>query len=104
MAGALRASGMPEEAIQAALDADGIKLEPDVRNEDQIEFDRAFPMPAPHEYAPSYRGRWQGTDADLVAYDAEAREWLSAVGPPVALGNDLIERGLDIGAPLWPHV
>ncbi len=96
MANALRASGVPEERIQAALEADGIKIEPDTRSDARRELDRAFPMPAPNEYAPTYRGRWEGTEAELVAFDAEARTWLAAVGLPVPIGNDLIERHLDL--------
>ncbi len=95
---ALRAAGVPEDQIQAALAADGFTpLAPDTRTDDQREFDQAFPRPAPSDYHVNYRECTTETDVSaLAATNREFTTWAAELGLPAEIGTAVIEEALKV--------
>lgn len=93
--------GMPREQVEAALKADGYTLARETRTDEQIEWDRAFAPGAPRDYRIDYMGRAADLDpAQLAQANAEATQWLAAVGFPPEIGPAVIERAMDVGQAL----
>jgi hypothetical protein len=99
MIDALRAAGMPQDKIDEALAADGYKLEPDTRTDEEREFDASLGGRAPEGYKIDYLHRIPDgmTPTALSEANAAATAWLSALAFPVDVGARLIERAIDVG-------
>ena len=92
----LRAAGVPEERIEAALASDGYREVDDPRSEDQREYDEAFPAVSADQYRPDYTGKVPADASPnwITETHAQASQWAAAIGLPVPIGNEVIERGL----------
>jgi len=99
MAAELLKHGVPREAVEAALAADGYQLAPDTRTDEEIELERALGGGKPTDYRIDFMGRVPaGMDAAGIA-DANASwtGWLAQVGFPPEVGPGFIERAMDVG-------
>jgi hypothetical protein len=98
MAQALRDQGYDEARIVAAMAESGYEpLAPDLRTEDEREFDRAFPAPSPSSYTPNYRECTSETDvAKIAATNTEFTTWAADLALPAEIGTYLIEEALRV--------
>lgn len=98
LADALRAAGVPDDQIAAAMEADGFKQpEPDTRTDDEKTFDEAFGGAKPADYKIDFVGRIDGADVStMAAFNTEATTWLSAAGFPPTIGPSVVERAMDV--------
>lgn len=96
----LRASGMAEEAIQAAMKADGI-TEPTPHELEIAKHDASFGFGVPHspaDYKIDYGKAAASLQAgELASFDTEARSFLAGLQMPPSLGAGLVERVMAVG-------
>ena len=99
MAEELIRAGVPQEQVEAALKADGYRLEDDTRTDEQIEHDRMFGAAPPEQYRLDYQGRIPaGMEIDkLAAANTEMTTWLSQAGFSPEIGPAVLERAIDAG-------
>jgi hypothetical protein len=98
MADALVAAGVPQEQVDAALQADGFTPpQADARTDEQRAFDDAFAPAAPRDYDINWHGLANGVDpADMAKIDGDWRQWLTAVGFPGTIGGAVAERAIRV--------
>jgi hypothetical protein len=96
----LRASGMAEDAIQAAMKADGIK-EPTPHELELAKYDASFGFGVPHapaDYKIDYGRAGASLQAgELASFDGHAKEFLTGLQMPPSLGAGLVERVMAVG-------
>jgi hypothetical protein len=99
MAEELIRAGVPPEQVEAALKADGYRLEDDTRTDEEIEHDRMFGAAPPEGYRLDYQGRVPaGVDPTTVAAaNTEMTTWLSQAGFSPEIGPAVLERAMDAG-------
>ena len=99
IAAALIAAGVPEEQVNAALQADGFEAAPaDERSDGQKEFDKAFLVARPEEIKVDYRaaGIHDADPADIAALNTGATTWASECGFDPVLGAAVVERVVQV--------
>jgi hypothetical protein len=102
----LEKAGMNPERIRAAMAADGVTPPTETLSPQETAHNAAWHldaahMPEPAAYKPNFAdalGNYvrEYAPAELSAVRAEAGEWASKLGLPVALGTSLIERAFKV--------
>jgi hypothetical protein len=95
----LRAAGVAEERIQAALKADGVDVT-DADTPAEVEHDRAWRVEfEPQDYRVDYipHGGRTLTPGQLAEFNREATTWLSTIGLEPNLGAAVVERAMVVG-------